>query len=263
MEAGGGEQTVLVVAPEDGPAAAVGTGAMGWGEAATALGKRSVREERWGGDEDFEWTPGVGVRCYMHGTPEDAAHRRKILRTSLLFMQLQKQVSDAVRWRHARDAREAKMSAEIAARHPVRFPDDEPAKAERTDATTAAVVVEACPAVVAASFEEKMKADAREAKARMEADRLPAPLTNAALDDAFKELPRGTQTSIEACIKCWRENKMAPADLLATVRAFASSSPALRKVFAGPEHCGVGELGEVATAEQMHELSRMAAQEVE
>ena len=247
MVAGGGEQTVQVVATVSGPAA----------EAVTALGKRSVREERQGvDDDDFEWTPGAGVRCYVHGEPEDAARRRKILRTSLLFMQLQKQVSDAVRWRHARDAREAKVSAEIAAKHPVRFPDDEPAK------TAAAGVVEERPAVTVVSFEEKMKADVREAKARMEADRLPAPLTHAVLDDAFKELPEGTQTAIEACIKCWRENKMAPADLLATVRAFASSSPALRMVFAGAEHCGAGERGEVATAEQMNELSRMAGQAV-
>ena len=155
--------------PGGAAAAAAGAGEMQPGEAtalvecSTDLGKRRVREGRWDGD-DFEWTPSAGVRCYMNGTPADAERRRKILRTSLLFMQLQKQVSEAVRWRHARDAREAKLSAEIAAKHPVRLPCDEPGNAERADATETADAASECPAVPVAvavavvSFEDKMKA---------------------------------------------------------------------------------------------------------
>ena len=225
-----------------------------------ALGKRSEREQQWADDDcsDFEWSPGAGVPCFMLGTREAAVRRKKILRTSLLFMQLQKQVSDAVRWRHARDAHEVRVSAVIAAKHPVRFPDEETTHDEHEEAVTAASVAQVCPVVAVVSFEEKMLADAREAKSRMEAARLPAPLTQLALEEAYKEMPEGAEVSIQKCIKCWRESKMAPADLLATVKAFASSSPTLRKVFDAAEHRGAGELGQVATAEQMQELSRMA-----
>jgi hypothetical protein len=223
-----------------------------------ALGKRSEREQQWADVDDFEWAPGSGLPCFMLGTHEEAVRRKKILRTSLLFMQLQKQVTDAVRWRHARDAHEVKVSAAIAAKHPVCFHDKETAQTEHEEAVTAASMAQVCPVVAVVSFEEKMKADAREAKVRMEAARLPAPLTQLALEKAYKEMPEGAEVSIQKCIKCWRENKMAPADLLGTVKSFASSSPTLRKVFDAAEHRGADELGQVATAEQMQELSRMA-----
>lgn len=120
-----------------------------------------------------------------------------------------------------------------------------------------AMEVEAHPVVAVVSFEEKMKADESEAKARMEAARLPAPLTQLALEEAYTQMPEGAELSIRKCIQCWRQNTTTTADLLATVKAFASSSPTLRKLFDAAEH-GDACLGQVATAEQMQELSRMA-----
>ena len=120
-----------------------------------------------------------------------------------------------------------------------------------------AMEVAAHPVVAVVSFEETTKVDAREAKARMEDARLPAPLTQLALEEAYKQIPEGAELSIRKCIQCWRENTMTPADLVATVKAFASSSPTLRKLFDAAEHGGAGELGQVATTEQMQELSRM------
>jgi len=194
---------------------------------------------------DDEWSPGAGVEDYAGRQPELVARNAKQLRTSALFLQLQGQVQDALRARHERDAREHTLSAEIAAQHPLRFPDE-----------VAEVEVDAAETRVVLSFEEKMKADALDAKARMEASRgLPAPLTQRSLNEAFAQLPEGAQASIESCIKCWRENKLGASDVIATCKSFSGSSAALHALFAAqPKHVKL----EVATPAQMRELSKLS-----
>ena len=62
------------------------------------------------------------------------------MRTSSLFLELQKSVSDALEWRHARDAKARKVSAEIAARCPLVFADE--AYTGSRDAAPTAVAAE-------------------------------------------------------------------------------------------------------------------------
>ena len=106
---------------------------------------------------------------------------------------------------------------------------------------------------VVLSFEEKMKADAAEAKARACARSLPEPLTTALLSAAYKEVPSGAEQTIERVLECWRTSKLSEHDVIATVKSFSGSSPVLRKLFAAQE-----QQGEVASAEQMVELARLA-----
>jgi len=178
--------------------------------------------------------------CMLH---VQMVRNSKQMRTSAIFLELHGQVQEGLRRRHERDAKEQKVSADIAAQHPICFPGEE--------VLAQVTVVE--KRVV--SFEEKMKADALEAKAHMEASRgLPEPLTQRSLNQAFAQLPEGAQASIEACIRCWRENKLAASDVISQVKSFSGSSAVLRGLFAAqPERVDL----EVATPAQMRELQRL------
>ena len=121
----------------------------------TTLGKRILREET------KDWTPGRGLEEAQSTTDaERAAFDR---RTSLLFLELQNSVQDALRWRHARDFKARKASHEIAKRCPLPAADA---------VATVHLLKEELPTTVkktevkVLSFEEKMKADAAEAKTR-------------------------------------------------------------------------------------------------
>ena len=65
------------------------------------LGKRVLREEA------NDWAPGTGLSAAATADAERAAFDR---RTSLLFLELQNSVHEALRWRHARDAKARKAS---------------------------------------------------------------------------------------------------------------------------------------------------------
>jgi|EP00802_Teleaulax_amphioxeia_P026851 hypothetical protein len=208
----------------------------------TTLGKRILREET------KDWTPGRGLEEAQSTTDaERAAFDR---RTSLLFLELQNSVQDALRWRHARDFKARKASHEIAMRCPLPAADA---------VATVHLVKEELPATVkktevkVLTFEEKMKADAAEAKARACARSLPEPLTTAILSAAYKEVPSGAEQTIERVLECWRTNKLSAHDVVSTVKSFSGSSAVLRKLFAEQV-----QEGEVASAEQMLELSRLA-----
>ena len=206
------------------------------------LGKRILREEMDG------WAPGRGLSTEAVSEDSRAAFDR---RTSLLFLELQNNVHDALRWRHARDAKARKVSHDIAKRCPLEHDVAAAmvhALTEELPATVKKVEVK-----VVLSFEEKMKADAAEAKARANARSLPEPLTTALLSAAYKEVPSGAEQTIERVIECWRTSKLSAQDVIATVKSFSGSSPVLRKVFSEEE-----QEGEVASAEQMVELARLA-----
>ena len=210
---------------------------------AMLLGKRTLREEMDG------WTPGCGLSTEAHSEDSRAAFDR---RTSLLFLELQKTVHDALRWRHARDAKARKVSHDIAKRCPLLEPAVAASKVHTVQEELPATVKKAEVKVVL-SFEEKMKADAAEAKARACARSLPEPLTTALLSAAYKEVPSGAEQTIERVLECWRTSKLSEHDVIATVKSFSGSSPVLRKLFAAQE-----QQGEVASAEQMVELARLA-----
>jgi hypothetical protein len=204
---------------------------------------RSVLGKRLACDDTDNWAPGLG----LEGADADAKSRR----TSLLFLQLQQSVHDALRWRHARDAKARKLSADIAARHPLLAPEEAPATSHDVADLTLTVPKSTAPVL---SFEEKMKADALAAKERAaDARALPPPLTKSALDEAYEQLPAGAKQSIETVVNCWRSNKLPASDVLATVKSFVGSSAALKKLFGGDE-----QEGEVASDEQMRELARLA-----
>merc|ERR1712216_378059 len=76
----------------------------------TTLGKRVLREET------KDWTPGRGLEAQSTMDDERAAFDR---RTSLLFLELQNSVQDALFRRHARDFKARKASHEIAKRCPL------------------------------------------------------------------------------------------------------------------------------------------------
>lgn len=86
---------------------------------------------------------------------------------------------------------------------------------------------------------------------------LPRPLTRAVLEHAYKELGVGAEQSIEACLQCWRQEKLGTDELLITLKSFASQSTTLQRHLA----CIMPSVeGEVATVEQMRELTEMMYQ---
>ena len=206
--------------------------------AAATLGKRA-REE-----EILAWRPDMEMK-------KDAS--LELMRTQRLFLELQNTVHSALLWRHARDAKARQESAAIAERHPIAFPDPDETPATSHDTEELVLTVAKKPKVL--SFEEKMKADAAAAKANMEAKRsLPSPLTQLLLNDAYKQLPRGAEQSIESVIQCWRTNKLDASDVIATVKSFSGRSAVLQAIFSSDT-----PQGEVASEEQMRELASLAA----
>jgi hypothetical protein len=202
------------------------------------LGKRTSR------DEVIAWSPSMDLEN------ADAQTRR----TAQLFMELQNTVHDCLRWRHAKDAKHRHISAKIAASHPLTFTEEVPATSHDANEITLPVTKKMRVEPVL-SFEEKMKMDVLEAKARAENARsLPAPLTHQALSAAYKELPSGAEQSIETVIQCWRTDKLGAEDVIATAKSFAGSSATLRDLFSADADCG-----EVASADQMRELAQLAA----
>ena len=205
-------------------------------------------------------TQTLGKRAGPDDAEEYAAQaaREKNMRTSMLFMELQESVSEALRWRHARDVKARKISAEIAARCPLTFPGEAAPAVQRnaqSSVDSAATVERVKPYVPVVSFEEKMKAETNGEKERDQCTRqLPAPLTQAALDVAYTELTKGAEQSLERVFACWRANSLASDDVLASVKSFSGSSASLHKIFAP----AVPEC-EVASDAQMCELSRLAS----
>mmetsp|Transcript_59458 Transcript_59458/g.50346 ORF Transcript_59458/g.50346 Transcript_59458/m.50346 type:complete len:220 (+) Transcript_59458:55-714(+) len=203
-------------------------------------------------------TQTLGKRAGPDDAEEYAAQaaREKNMRTSMLFMELQESVSEALRWRHARDVKARKISAEIAARCPLTFPGEAAPAVQcnaQSSVDSAATVERVKPYVPVVSFEEKMKAETNGVRAQYKRQ-LPAPLTQAALDVAYTELTKGAERSLERVFACWRANSLASDDVLASVKSFSGSSASLHKIFAP----AVPEC-EVASDAQMCELSRLAS----
>ena len=86
---------------------------------------------------------------------------------------------------------------------------------------------------------------------------LPAPLTVDLLRAASAELSSGAVLSINTCVKCWQDKKMDSAEVISTVKSFASGSTTLKKAFAAaaPEP---QQLGETASQEDLKALALLA-----
>lgn len=235
----------------------------------SALGKRAFDAVD---GEAMEWTPGD---CQA-GDPCDAANASasKAQRTSLLFAELQTEMREereAVRLaKRAHSFRELRISAELAARFPMRVTDDEDEDKElftlsvaRGSHTQTEVETAADSSTQAAeNVGEEMCSEKAAARRRHAGPVLPSPLTFKGLEAAYAELPAGARNTIISCMQCWQNGRLDNVDTVETVRSFAGQSPAIRALFhsAGtaqlPHLCG----GEAASDEDMLDLIRMAMQ---
>jgi len=197
------------------------------------LGKRKVT----GISEADAWYPGMGVPCFPFGPQTEVHQRKKHFRTSLLFLELQAQVKQAVENKQKMDEVERNLSIEIAHRNPIAFVNKATPEPAHKPATLDIEIISA-------------------KKALLRDPEIPAPLTPKILDAARKELPAGAVFSIDACLKCWREKKMAWDEVLFTIKTFASSSPSLMSAMEAKLR--TQPLGEQATQAQMLELARLA-----
>ena len=157
----------------------------------------------------------------------------------MLFLELQAQVKQAVQNKHKMDEAERIVSLEIAHRNPI-----------------APFVKKATPEPAHKPATLDIEAISATKKSLLKEPESPAPLTPKILEAARKELPAGAVFSIDTCLKCWREKKMAWDEVLFTIKTFASSSPSL--LFALEAKLYAQPLGEQATQEQMAELTRLA-----
>ena len=246
-----------------------------------SLGKRKgepeVAEE---GGEDW-WCPGACMPFYPFGDAGDVKRSTKLMRTTLLFSALEQEVKaerEAARLaQRARGFRELRISAELAARFPMRFTDEEAAAednegAKGTSGHEAMVALESPPepaepssAFEAASGEEACEEVCAEKKAERRSREpltktLPAPLTKKGLEDAYAELPAGAVNTIQSCLQCWFEGRLDSNDVTETVRSFAAKSEGIRSLFAAAGKEALPSLlcGEAATDQDLLELMASA-----
>jgi len=224
------------------------------------LGKRAAHAMEVG--QEGAWTPGTGTRLGSDSTGEAAAPRSKAMRTNQLFAALEAEVwaeAEAARAaRHAHEAREWRISADIASRFPMCL-DDNVHEASMSvscvgGSSGAAKAHEHAPSQPAAAV-ARGEDTASKAAARRAGPALPAPLTEMALEEAFSQLPQGACKTIQSVLQTWKNGWLGNGDVVETVRSFAGSSAALRDLFSGD----MEPVGEVASYADMRHLERMAA----
>eukprot|EP00287_Rhodomonas_sp_CCMP768_P003874 CAMPEP_0196717554 /NCGR_PEP_ID=MMETSP1091-20130531/908_1 /TAXON_ID=302021 /ORGANISM="Rhodomonas sp., Strain CCMP768" /LENGTH=236 /DNA_ID=CAMNT_0042057921 /DNA_START=72 /DNA_END=782 /DNA_ORIENTATION=+ len=202
------------------------------------LGKRKLEMI-----ESESWYPGKGVPCFPFGPKNELQMRTKQFKTSLLFLELQSQVKQAMVNKNKADEAERQLSLEVAQRHPI-APIAAPTHVEQSSVSATRKVDEMDMEYISAK------------KRKVAAAEMPAPLSASVLEAARKELPSGAVLAIETCLKCWREKKMGKDEVLFTIKTFASASPSLLHALEFKERPQF--LGEAATQEQMRELSMLA-----
>ena len=216
------------------------------------LGKRKGEPEVAEDGGEMWWCPGACMPFYPFGEAGDVKRSTKLMRTTLLFSELEQEVKaerDAARLaQRARGFRELRISAELAARFPMLVTDEDDAAAENEKGGAkgtgheAIVALESPPepaepssAFEAASGEEACEEVCAEKKAerRSREPTLPAPLTHKGLQDAYAELPAGAVNTIQSCLQCWFEGRLDSNDVTETVRSFAAKSEGIRSVCEG------------------------------
>lgn len=205
----------------------------------------------------MEWIPGAGVQCDPCGDHTELARRSKAHRTSLLFAELEREVraEREATWlaRRARNCRDLRISAELAARFPMRTDDDQQSEDTRgEDKVEEAQRAEQLVPVAGKACSEK---SAR----RGDVNALPAPLTEQSLAQACAELPMGARNMLLSCVACFRSRTLGSGDVVETVRSFAKQSKTIRDLLTAAGTNALPELlGEAATEDDMLDLARMA-----
>jgi hypothetical protein len=209
----------------------------------------------------MEWSPGAGVQCDPCGDHTELARRSKAHRTSLLFAELEREVraEREATWlaRRARNFRDLRISAELAARFPLRTDDHQ----ERKETNGEDKDEKEQRAEQLVLVEEKLCYEACTEKSARRGDvkALPAPLTEQSLEAACAELPLGARNMLLSCVACFRSRTLGSADVVETVRSFAKQSKTIRDLFAAAGTDALPELlGEAATEDDMLDLARMA-----
>ena len=245
----------------------------------SVLGKRSAGAEAGAHSEEEAWFPSACLPFCPFGEPGEVERRAKMMRTTLLFSALEHEVKaerEAARLaQRARWFRELRVSAELAARFPMRVTDDEEGAGDEVGAApssfhearlvvdNAPTAAELSPACEAASEQagacEEVCAE-KSAARRSREPTLPRPLTHKGLQDAFAELPAGAVNTIQSCLQCWSEGRLDSSDVTETVRSFAAKSEAIRSLFAaatGKEAIPPLLRGETATDQDLIEILRV------
>ena len=243
------------------------------------LGKRKGEPEVAEEGGEMWWCPGACMPFYPFGEAGDVKRSTKLMRTTLLFSELEQEVKaerDAARLaQRARGFRELRISAELAARFPMLVTDEDDAAAENEKGGAkgtgheAIVALESppepaepSPAFEAASGELACDEVCAEKKAerRSREPTLPAPLTHKGLQDAYAELPAGAVNTIQSCLQCWCEELLDRNDVTESVRSFAAKSKAIRSLFSAAGKDALPSLlfGEAATDQDLLELMASA-----
>ena len=220
-----------------------------------------------GGDAEA-WFPGAGVPFHPFGEAEVVQRRAKHMRTTVLYTELQHEVTAereaARRALRERCFRDLRISAELAARYPLCAAYGDMCKVEGMCVDTAAskaaqararderaaevaevVTVEEVAAVESGARAagpatvgpqevcEDVKDFKWDASPRTSREiQLPRPLTQCGMLEALRELPEGMRHTIKACLDCWQQGRLSSKDVVDTVRSFATKSEALRTLFA-------------------------------
>jgi len=221
-------------------------------------------------DMDLDnWCPGQGIPCMPFGEPETVGRRIKTLRTSLLFSELERDMEVEREAAHlalrANRLREERISADFAARFPMRLTDDDDQAELQTcvfEKTATAEVLSSVPVFLAPAAEDLFaKTYSYNDAACRSGPALPAPLTSAGLEAAYHQLPNGACNTLQLCMQCWFTGRLSSVDVVETVRSFSSSSEAIRALFASWPKLDLlrsGHLGEAATDEDMLDLALLA-----
>jgi len=203
------------------------------------------------------WIPGAGVQNSFEAN-EERKKQERLLKTSMLFLQLEGQVRAEMLRRKLKEESDREISFEIARKNPLAWPEPNSEAATDVSSTCCSPDSECTPPP------KRLRNDMTHILALRKGPQLPAPLTEAVICAAACELPQGPLASFESCLRCWGLGRLGPSELVATARSFAAASPALRRLFTETDAtAAVGALtvgvSELATPEQMRELAYLAA----
>jgi hypothetical protein len=165
-----------------------------------------------------------------------------VLLTSIF---VQSQMFKILQARQDSDTKEREISREIAQKYPLKssaFTCHPPSTMEE-------ISIDTCKSY---NGETKTSICARRGKA------LPSPLTSDVIAAALAELPPGASAALKTCVRCWHDGRLGADEVVGTARSFAGSSPTLSRALSRPAEPPCASCGEVATAEQMDELARLA-----
>ena len=179
----------------------------------------------------------------------------------MLFAELEREVraEREATWlaRRARNCRDLRISAELAARFPLRTDDHQERK--ETNGEDKDEKEQRAEQLVLVAEKLCYEACSEKSARRGDVKALPAPLTEQSLEAACAELPMGARNMLLSCVACFRSRTLGSGDVVETVRSFARQSKTIRDLFTAAGTNALPELlGEAATEDDMLDLARMA-----